>query len=68
LLLTISLIPGVISGGIVWFALQRFIGPAALVPAALVCSMIVAVEVLLATEAIGPAYERLDILAVERSE
>ena len=46
----------------------RFVGAAALVPAALVCSMIVAVEVLLATEAIGPAYERLDILAVERSE
>jgi ABC-2 type transport system permease protein len=68
LLLTISLIPGAIAGGIVWFALRRFIGAAALVPAALVCSMIVAVEVLLATEAIGPAYERLDILAVERSE
>jgi hypothetical protein len=68
LLLTISLIPGAIAGGIVWFALERFIGPAALLPAALVCSMIVAVEVLLATEAIGPAYERLDILAVERSE
>ena len=30
-------------------------------PAALVCAAIVAVEVLLATEALGPAYERLDI-------
>jgi hypothetical protein len=28
----------------------------------------VALEVLLATEALGPAYERIDILAVERSE
>jgi hypothetical protein len=68
LLLIISMLPGAIVAAIVWFVLERFIGPAALVPAALVCSMIVAVEVLLATEAIGPAYERLDILAVERSE
>jgi hypothetical protein len=68
LLLTISMLPGAIAGGIVWFALERFIGTAALVPAALVCSAIVGVEVLLATEAIGPAYERLDLLAVERSE
>jgi hypothetical protein len=28
----------------------------------------VAIEVLLATEALGPAYERLDVLAVERAE
>jgi hypothetical protein len=28
----------------------------------------VAVEVLLATEALGPAYERLDITSVERPE
>ena len=68
LLLIVSMLPGAIAGAIVWFAFERFIGPAALVPGALVCSMIVAVEVLLATEAIGPAYERLDILAVERSE
>ena len=68
LLLAISMVPGAIAGGIVWFALERFIGTAALVPAALICSAIVGVEVLLATEAIGPAYERLDLLAVERSE
>jgi ABC-2 type transport system permease protein len=68
LLLVISMLPGAIVGGIVWFAFEGLVGPAALVPAALVCSMIVGVEVLLATEAIGPAYERLDILAVERSE
>jgi len=68
LLLVLSLLPGAIVGGIVWFALQHFIGAAALVPAALVCTAIVAVEVLLATEALGPAYERLDVLAVERAE
>ena len=43
-------------------------GPAALVPAAVLCAAIVAVEVLLATEAVGPVYERLDVMAVERAE
>ena len=68
ILLILSVLPGALAGAIVWFALQRFAGAAALVPAALVCAVIVGVEVLLATEAIGPAYDRLDILAVERSE
>jgi hypothetical protein len=68
LLLIVSAVPGALAGGIVWFALGRFIGPAALVPAAVVCTVIVGVEVLLATEAIGPAYERLDVMAVERAE
>ncbi|MCU1383666.1 MAG: hypothetical protein JWL71_2363 [Acidobacteria bacterium] len=68
LLLMVSALPGAIAGGVVWFALQRFVGPAALLPAAVVCAVIVGLEVLLATEAIGPAYERLDVMAVERSE
>ena len=68
LLLILSAVPGAIAGGLVWFALQRFVGAAALVPAAMVCSVIVGVEVLLATEAIGPAYERLDVMAAERAE
>ena len=68
ILLILSALPGAIAGGIVWFALQRFIGAAALIPAAIVGTVIVGLEVLLATEAIGPSYERIDILAVERSE
>jgi hypothetical protein len=68
LLLIVMLLPGAIAGGIVWFAFTRFIGASALVPAAVVCAGIVAVEVLLATEALGPAYERIDIMAVERAE
>jgi ABC-2 type transport system permease protein len=68
LLLVISALPGVIAGGIVWFALQRFAGAAALIPAAIVCAVIIGVEVLVATEAIGPAYERLDVMSVERAE
>jgi ABC-2 type transport system permease protein len=68
ILLILSALPGAIAGGIVWFALQRFIGAAALIPAAIVGTVIVGLEVLLATEAIGPSYERIDIMAVERSE
>jgi hypothetical protein len=68
LLLIVMMFPGVIAGAIVWFALERFVGPAILVPAAVVCTVIVGIEVLLATEALGPAYERLDLTAVERVE
>jgi ABC-2 type transport system permease protein len=68
LLLVVAVLPGAIAGGIVWFALRWAIGSAALVPGALVGTAIVAIEVLLATEALGPAYDRIDILAVERAE
>jgi ABC-2 type transport system permease protein len=68
MLLIVMALPGAIAGGIVWFALGRFFGPAALIPAAVACCGIIAVEVLLATEAVGPIYERLDVMAVERAE
>jgi hypothetical protein len=68
LLLVLMVLPGAIAAAIVWFAFNRFVGPAALVPAALACTVVVAIEVLAATEALGPAYERLDALAVERAE
>jgi Putative ABC exporter len=68
LLLIVMAVPGVIAAGIVWFALGRFLGPAGLIPAAAVGSAVVAVEILLATDAIGPVYERLDVMAVERAE
>jgi hypothetical protein len=60
--------PGVIVGGILWFAFHRLIGQWILIPAAAICTAIVAVEVLMATEALGPAYERLDLSSVERGE
>jgi len=68
LLLTIAIAPGAIGGGIVFLAFRQFIGPAALVPAAAVGAAIVMFEVLLGTEMLGPVYERLDLLAVERTE
>jgi len=68
LLLVIGVLPAAVAGALVWFACQWFAGSAALVPGAAACAVVVAIEVALATEALGPAYERIDILAVERGE
>ncbi|HEV3141070.1 MAG TPA: hypothetical protein VGY57_11165, partial [Vicinamibacterales bacterium] len=64
----IFFLPGAIVSAILWFAFYRWIGAAALPIAAIVCTTIVGIEVLAATEMLGPAYERLDILSVERAE
>lgn len=61
--------PGAIAGGLTGVMLFRAVGsPLALVPAAAVCLVVVGIEVLLATEALGPAFERVDLLAVDRTE
>ena len=56
------------SGGMLWLAFYRFVGPWILIPAALCARRLSLVEVLMATEALGPAYERLDLTSVERGE
>lgn len=66
--LAIFMLPGAIVGGVLWFAFSRFIGAAVLVPGAVICLGIVAIEVLAITEALGPAYERLDLTGIERPE
>jgi hypothetical protein len=68
LLLIVMILPGAVAGAIVWFAFRTLLGPGALVPGAIACALVVGVEVLVATEALGPLYEKLDILAVERAE
>jgi hypothetical protein len=68
LMLGLIAVPGAVPGGLVWFALSPVIGTWAMVFGAVVCSSVVGVEVLLATEALGPAYDRLDISSVERGE
>jgi putative ABC exporter len=68
LTLIVMALPGAAAGGVVWVAFRRLVGDAALVPAALVCAGIMGIEVVLATEALGPVYERLDVMAVERAE
>jgi ABC-2 type transport system permease protein len=64
----VLMLPGAVIGAIIWFAFRRLVGTIVLVPAAMICSSIVAVEVLAATELLGPLYDRLDVLAVERAE
>jgi hypothetical protein len=61
-------LPGGLVAAILWYAFFRWIGAAILPIAALVCAVIVGVEVLAATEMLGPAFERLDVLSVERAE
>ena len=68
LMLVLVVAPGAIAGGILWFAFRRWVGWWMLIPAAAVCTSIVGMEVLMATEALGPAYERLDLTSVERGE
>jgi len=68
LMLIFVVAPGAIAGGIVWFAFRRLIGAWILIPAAMVCTTVIALEVLMATEALGPAYERLDLSSVDRGE
>ena len=55
-------LPGAIAAGIVGFVFYRLTGsPFVFVPAAAVCLAIVAIEVMLATEALGPVYDRIDL-------
>ena len=68
LLLVVMTVPAAIAAGLFWFASARFFGPLMLIPAAVIAAGVIAIEVVLATEALGPVYDRLDILAVERSE
>jgi ABC-2 type transport system permease protein len=68
LLLILGVLPGAIVGAVVWLGLSLLLGPAAVVPAAACCAAAVVAEVLLATEALGPAYDRLDATAVEPAE
>jgi hypothetical protein len=60
--------PGGIAGGLVAFLFYPWLGITMAVPAAAVCLTVVAMEVLLATEALAGAYERLDLSAVEPAE
>ena len=68
MLLAVLSVPGVIGGWAVWAALSPLIRLAAVVPAALLFTAIVAGEVLAAAKALAPMYDALDLLAVERAE
>ena len=62
-------LPGAIAAAIVGLVFYRLTNsPLVFVPAAAVCLAIVATEVIVATEALGPMYDRIDLSGVERSE
>lgn len=60
--------PGAIAGAILWLLLYRVIGAAVVVLGAAVCLAIVVIEVWLVTEALGKAFERVDLSGIERGE
>jgi ABC-2 type transport system permease protein len=68
LALAVFAVPGGIPAAIVWFVLRRVMGAAVFVPAAVIFAGVVLTEVLVATELLGPAYERMDLTSVERAE
>jgi ABC-2 type transport system permease protein len=68
LTLVVLLLPGVIVGGGIGLALYRIAGPWVCLPGALCCAAIIGIELVVATEALGPLYERLDVTSVERAE
>ncbi len=68
LVLIVAVVPGALVGGVLWFGFARLVGPWILIPAAMAGALVVLFEVALATEALGPVYERLDVTSVERTD
>jgi hypothetical protein len=68
LVLVVAVLPSALVGAVLWFAFARLVGPWILIPAALIGVVLIAFEVGMATEALGPVYERLDVTSVERAE
>ena len=68
LALILMMLPGALPAALIWFAFYRFVGAWVIVPSSAACALVIAIEILLMTEALGPAYERLDLLAVERPD
>jgi hypothetical protein len=61
--------PGAIAGGLVSFVFYRLLNtPFVFVAGAGVCLVVVAIELVLATEALGPMFDRIDLAGVERAE
>jgi hypothetical protein len=66
--LALMSLPGAIAAGILWIAFYRLIGPIVIVAGAVCVAATIALEILAMTEALAPAYDRLDLLSVERAE
>jgi len=62
------ILPGAITGGILWLVLSRIVGDIAIIPAAIACTVTVAIIVAAGTEILGPLFDQMDITSVERAE
>lgn len=68
LALLLMVAPGAISGAIVWYLSGPWLGPMALVPAAVVGSTALLAEAAAATEALGLLYARVEATDLEQPE
>ena len=68
LALLLFAVPGAAVGGVVWLIFRKIAGDVVYVPIAILFSAIVFLEVLVVTELLGPAYERIDLTSLERGE
>jgi len=66
--LIVMTLPAAVAGGILWLVLRYVIGAGAYVPAAAAAAAVLLVETVAVTELLGPVYERIDALDVERAE
>ena len=61
-------VPAALIDGVLWFAFRGIVGDVIVVPLSMLFAGIVLLEVLVVTELLGPAYERIDLTSVERAE
>jgi len=68
--LTLGLLalPGAVAAMVLWFVLSGTVGPLALVPGAVVWSAALLAETVIATTALAPVFDRLDLTDIERGE
>jgi ABC-2 type transport system permease protein len=66
--LAVLMIPAVMAAAILWRLLAPPLGVAILVPAAFAFTIVLLLEAVLATEALGRLYDRLDVTDIERAE
>ena len=61
-------VPGAVVSGVLWLVFSRFVGNVIFVPLSILFAGIVLLEVLVVTELLGPAYDRIDLTSLERAE
>jgi hypothetical protein len=68
IVLLVAVLPAALISAVLWWAFASVLGAWILIPSAIIGAAIILTEIALATEALAPVYERLDVTSVERSE